>query len=49
MNVADLIKLLEPYKDLKVSKNYTVETNGDTFPSVESSNIIRFLGITYLV
>lgn len=29
MNVADLIKLLEPYKDLKVSKNYTVETNGD--------------------
>ncbi len=29
MNVADLIKILEPYKDLKVSKNYTVETNGD--------------------
>ena len=29
MNVADLIKLLEPYKDLKVSKKYTVEINGD--------------------
>lgn len=29
MNVTDLIKLLEPYKDLKISKNYTVETNGD--------------------
>src|SRR5699024_4723133 len=29
MNVSDLIKLLEPYKDLKVSKKYTVEINGD--------------------
>ena len=29
MNVSDLIKLLEPYKDLKVSKNYTIDVVGD--------------------
>ena len=29
MNVSDLIKLLEPYKDLKVAKNYTIDVVGD--------------------
>ena len=29
MNVSDLIKLLEHYKNLKVSKNYTIDVVGD--------------------
>ena len=29
MNVSDLIKILEPYKNLKISKNYTIDVVGD--------------------